>query len=180
MSLRLLGACLILALGQGSVHAQTQQTRVAVVVGNNQGRDPARTLRYAEAEAGKLACLLRSAGDFDNVITVKGGASRKWSKRRWPPRGRNSIVLAPRANAPCSFSTTQATVNQEALELGSSRLPLRDLRSYLEQLSGADVRVAFVDACQSGALTGVKGGRRAPGYEIHLADSRQRPRAWRS
>jgi hypothetical protein len=32
------------------------------------------------------------------------------------------------------------------------------------------VRVAFVDACQSGALTGVKGGRRAPGYEIHLAD----------
>jgi hypothetical protein len=59
------------------------------------------------------------------------------------------------------------------LEIGNERLPLRDLRSYLEQLSAADIRVAFVDACQSGALTGVKGGRRAPGYEIRLADPGQ-------
>ena len=51
MTLRLLGVCLILALGQGAARAQTQQTRVAVVVGNNLGHDPGRTLRYAEAEA---------------------------------------------------------------------------------------------------------------------------------
>jgi hypothetical protein len=47
------------------------------------------------------------------------------------------------------------------------------LRSYLEQLSSADVRVAFVDACQSGALSGVKGGRRVPGYQVRLADPGQ-------
>jgi hypothetical protein len=169
MALRLLGACLILALGQGAARAQTEQTRVAVVVGNNLGHDPARTLRYAEAEAVKLASLLRGAGDFDSVVTVTG-ASRA---------GVESALAAARAQLDRAHADGKRTMflfyysghgDQEALELGSSRLPLRDLRSYLEQLTGADVRVAFVDACQSGALTGVKGGRRAPGYEIHLAD----------
>ena len=169
MSLRLLGACLILALGQEAALAQAQQTRMAVVVGNNLGHDPARTLRYAEAEAVKLAALLRGAGDFDSVVTVTGAS-----------RDRVEAALATaRAQLDRAHVEGKRTLflfyysghgDQEALELGSSRLPLRDLRSYLEQLSGADVRVAFVDACQSGALTGVKGGRRAPGYEIHLAD----------
>ncbi len=169
MSLRLLGACLILALGQGAALAQAQETRMAVVVGNNLGHDPARTLRYAEAEAVKLAALLRGAGDFDSVVTVTGAS-----------RDRVEAALATaRAQLDRAHVEGKRTLflfyysghgDQEALELGSSRLPLRDLRSYLEQLSAADVRVAFVDACQSGALTGVKGGRRAPGYEIHLAD----------
>ncbi len=169
MSLRLLGACLILALGQGAARAQTQQARVAVVVGNNLGHDPARVLHFAEAEAGKLASLLRGAGEFDNVITVKGARREAVEE----------ALAAARAQLDRAHAEGKRTLflfyysghgDQEALELGSSRLPLRDLRSYLEQLSGADVRVAFVDACQSGALTGVKGGRRAPGYEIHLAD----------
>jgi len=156
-------------LGQGSARAQTQQTRVAVVVGNNLGNDPGRPLHFAEAEAGKLATLLRGAGEFDNVITVNG-AQREAVEQ---------ALVAARTQLDRAHADGKRTLflfyysghgDQDALELGSSRLPLRDLRSYLEQLSGADVRVAFVDACQSGALTGVKGGRRAPGYEIHLAD----------
>ena len=75
MSLRLLGACLILALGQGAARAQTQQARVAVVVGNNLGHDPARVLHFAEAEAGKLASLLRGAGELQRHHR-QGGAAR--------------------------------------------------------------------------------------------------------
>ena len=169
MTLRLLGVCLILALGQGAAHAQSQQARMAVVVGNNLGHDPTRTLRYAEEEAGRLATLLRGAGEFESVVTVKGARREAVEE----------ALAAARAQLDRAHAQGKRTLflfyysghgDQEALELGSSRLPLRDLRSYLEQLSGADVRVAFVDACQSGALTGVKGGRRAPGYEIHLAD----------
>jgi hypothetical protein len=170
MALRWLGACLILALWHGSAQGQVQQqTRVAVVVGNNLGNDPSRTLRYAEAESGRLGALLRGAGDFDNVITVNGGeresveaalAVARTQLERAHAEGKRTLFLF----------YYSGHGDQDALELGSSRMPLRDLRSYLEQLAGADVRVAFVDACQSGALTGVKGGRRAPGYEIHLAD----------
>ncbi|HJX54417.1 MAG TPA: caspase family protein, partial [Polyangia bacterium] len=138
MALRFLGAFLILALGPGLAYAQNQQARVAVVVGNNLGRDPARTLHFAEAEAGKLAALLRSAGDFDSVITVKGA-------RR---EGVEEALAAARTQLDRAHADGKRTLflfyysghgDQEALELGSSRLPLRDLRSYLEQLSGADV-----------------------------------------
>ncbi len=62
MALRFLGACLILALGQGAAHAQAQQARVAVVVGNNLGNDPARSLRYAEAEAGRAGRFASQRG----------------------------------------------------------------------------------------------------------------------
>jgi hypothetical protein len=169
MALRLLGVCLILALWQGAAHAQAQQARVAVVVGNNLGHDPARTLRFAEAEAGKLASLLRSAGGFDSVVTIKGARRQEVEEALAVARAQLDRAHAEGKRTLFLFYYS-GHGDQEALELGSSRLPLRDLRSYLEQLAGADVRVAFVDACQSGALTGVKGGRRAPGYEIHLAD----------
>ena len=170
MGFRWLGPCLILALGAPLAYGQVQeQARVAVVVGNNLGNDPSRTLRFAEAEAGRLASLLRTAGEFDSVVTVKGAERAAVEE----------ALVSARALLDRAHTQGKRTLflfyysghgDQDALELGSSRLPLRDLRSYLEQLSGADVRVAFVDACQSGALTGVKGGRRAPGYEIHLAD----------
>jgi hypothetical protein len=170
MGLRWFGACLILVLGQGSAQGQVQQqSRVAVVVGNNLGHDPGRTLRFAEAEATRLATLLRGAGDFDSVITVRGANREAVEEALSTARGQLDRAKTEGKRTLFLFYYS-GHGDQDALELGSSRMPLRDLRSYLEQLSGADVRVAFVDACQSGALTGVKGGRRAPGYEIHLAD----------
>ena len=109
MSLRLLGACLILALGQGAAQAQAHQARVAVVVGNNLGHDPARTLRFAEAEAGKLASLLRSAGEFDSVVTVQG--ARRQAVEEALAAARTQLDRAhAEASGPCSSSTIRATV----------------------------------------------------------------------
>jgi hypothetical protein len=166
----LLAAGLMFAFASTPALAQIQQqARVAVVVGNNLGHDSSRSLRYAEAEAGRLAALLRGAGDFDSVITVNGAERAGVEDALATARGVLDRAKAEGKRTLFLFYYS-GHGDQEALELGSSRLPLRDLRSYIEQLAGADVRVAFVDACQSGALTGVKGGRRAPGYEIHLAD----------
>ena len=130
MSLRLLGVCLILALGQGLAYAQSQQARIAVVVGNNLGRDPSRTLHFAEEEAGRLASLLRGAGEFESVITVKGAqreaveealAAARTQLERAHGQGKRTLFLF----------YYSGHGDQDALELGSSRLPLRDLRSYL-------------------------------------------------
>ncbi|HET6147841.1 MAG TPA: caspase family protein [Polyangia bacterium] len=60
--------------------------------------------------------------------------------------------------------------DQDGLELRGRRLSLRRLREYLESLE-ADVKIAFLDSCQSGSLTGIKGGRLAPAYEVRLADA---------
>ena len=158
------------ALGwQGQARAQVQQVRVALVVGNNEGNESGRTLRYAEAEVQRLASLLRSTGEFDKVEVLRGAGRRAVEEALTSARQRLDAAKSAGHRTMFLFYYSGHGDN-EALELGAARLPLRDLRSYLEQLTAADVRVAFVDACQSGALTGVKGGRRAPSFDVRLAD----------
>jgi hypothetical protein len=167
---------LVLAIGLGlaaaPARAQQRQVRLGLVAGNNAGKDPARSLRYAEEEVGRLADLLRTAGDFDDIVTLRG-ASRGEIEKSLVEVRKKLVAAKAGGNQTLFLFYYSGHGDNEALEIGSERLPLRDLRGYLEQLSAADVRVAFVDACQSGALTGVKGGRRAPGYEIRLADPGQ-------
>jgi hypothetical protein len=162
------------ALGVWStpVRAQPVQVRLGLLAGNNQGRDAAHNLRYAEEEVVRLAELLKTAGDFDEVVTLRG-ASKGEIEKAWVQL-RQRLETAKRNGRQTLFLFYYSGHgDNEALEIGNERLLLRDLRAYLEQLVAADVRVAFVDACQSGALTGVKGGKRAPGYEVKLADPGQ-------
>jgi hypothetical protein len=166
---------LVLVAGLGFVlpaWAQPGQVRIGLVAGNNVGKDPSRTLRYAEDEVGRLSDLLKSAGDFDDIVTLRGANRRQIENGL--VRVRERLEAAKKAGSRTLFLFYYSGHgDNEALEIGSDRLLLRDLRAYLEQLSSADVRIAFVDACQSGALTGVKGGKRAPGYEVRLADPGQ-------
>jgi hypothetical protein len=167
---------LVLAMGLGlaaaPARAQQRQVRLGLVAGHNAGKDPARSLRYAEEEVGRLADLLRTAGDFDDIVTLRGASRAEIEKGLVEVRKKLEAAKAD-GNQTLFLFYYSGHGDNEALEIGSERLPLRDLRGYLEQLGAADVRVAFVDACQSGALTGVKGGRRAPGYEVRLADPGQ-------
>ncbi|MBN2576351.1 MAG: caspase family protein [Deltaproteobacteria bacterium] len=164
---------LVLAMGLGvcatPAWAESGQVRFGLVAGNNLGRDPARTLRYAEEEVGRLSDLLRSSGDFDEVVTLRGASKAEIEAALVQMQQR--LEAARRSGRQTLFLFYYSGHgDNDALEIGSERLLLRDLRTFLERLKSADVRVAFVDACQSGALTGVKGGRRTPGYEVRLAD----------
>jgi len=135
--------------------AQSGQVRLGLLAGNNQGKDPARNLRYAEQEVGRLADLLKGAGDFDDVMVLRGASKAEIEKALLQLRQRLETAKHSGRQTLFLFYYSGHGDN-EALEIGSERLPLRDLRAYLEQLAAADVRIAFVDACQSGALTGVK------------------------
>jgi len=161
-----------LGLGAAPVRAQPRQVRLGLMAGNNTGRDPARSLHYAEEEVGRLAELLTTSGDFDDIVTLRG-ASRVEIERSLVEIRQKLEKAKAAGNQTLFLFYYSGHGDNEALEIGTERLPLRDLRGYLEQLGAADVRVAFVDACQSGALTGVKGGKRAPGYEVRLADPGQ-------
>ncbi len=165
-------AALAFGLCATNALAEPRQVRIGLVVGNNLGSDASRGLRYAEEEVGRLAELLKGAGDFDDVVTLRGATRGEIERGMLQARRRLEAAKAAGDQTLFLFYYSGHGDN-EALEVGSERLPLRDLRGYLEQLGAADIRVAFVDACQSGALTGVKGGRRVPGYEVRLADPGQ-------
>jgi hypothetical protein len=171
--MRLLGF-FALTVGLCAIPAQAQagQIRLGLVAANNTGKDPARNLRYAEDEVGRLSELLKSAGDFDDVVALRGASLGEIEKSLVQIRQRLEAAKSSGQQTLFLFYYSGHGDN-EALEIGRERFLLRDLRAYLEQLVAADVRVAFVDACQSGALTGVKGGRRVPGYEVRLADPGQ-------
>ncbi len=157
--------------GVGVAFAAGGQIRIGLVVGNNVGNDPSRQLKYAEEEVGRVAGLLRASGDFSSIVVVRGGDRSGVEDALQVAR--TQVVAARRAGRSTMFLFYYSGHgDNEALELGATRLPLRDLRQYLES-SPAEVKLAFVDACQSGALTGVKGGRRAPAYEVRLADPGQ-------
>jgi hypothetical protein len=157
----------VVVVGGGVAHAQ--QVRQALLLGNDTGNDPTRGLRYAEQEVVRMGELLRRSGDFDTVDVLRGG--RRADVERALTAAAQTLAAAHQAGHSTLFLFYYSGHgDNEALELGGTRLPLRDLRTYLEKLP-ADIRVAFVDACQSGALTGVKGGRRAPVYDLHLADT---------
>lgn len=59
--------------------------------------------------------------------------------------------------------------DEEGLLLGSTRLRYRELRKVLEQ-SPADVRLAVLDACASGAALRTKGGVRRQAFQVDGSD----------
>src|SRR5688572_10186711 len=146
--------CLAALAGTAQARPTGEPLRIAVVVGNNTGNDVARALKYAEHEVARLAGLLGRSGDFQ-VSLLRAPRRSQLEEALIAARAR--LTAAKAAGRPTLFLFYYSGHGDtEALELGATRLPLRDLRRYLESLTEADVRLAFVDACQSGALTGVK------------------------
>ncbi len=137
--------------------------RFALVVGVNSG-GPSRTpLRYATSDAASFAQLLSALGgvnDDDRVILVD------------PDRaGFDGAVtsLARRMSAGAQASRVELIVyfsghsDETGLMLGTDKLGYDAFRAALATLP-ADVRIAIVDSCQSGALTRRKGGAMRPPF----------------
>jgi hypothetical protein len=60
--------------------------------------------------------------------------------------------------------------DEQGLLLRGARLPFQELRRWLES-SSAQVRIAIVDSCSSGALTRQKGGQRAPPFLVDTSSA---------
>jgi len=151
--------------------AAGETQRYAVVVGNNLGHDPTARLRYAEGDARKLHDVLIELGDFSaknvklllaadakQVRQALAGMERKARKAQQESGARTMLVFYFSGHA-----------EGGALELGQSALEFDELKRLLEAFD-ADVRLAFLDSCESGKLISTKGGKRGPGYEIQVQD----------
>jgi caspase domain-containing protein len=158
--LRYVQLCLLsLAAGLLAVTARAEITRYAVIVGNNSGGSGEVALRYAEADAQKVFDVLGSLGDFrlENMVLLQGRGGGELSRvlismnariRSESSAGRDAVL----------FVYYSGHADARALHLGEDPLEL-GLAQRLVQGSSADFRILVVDACRSGALTRVKGGR---------------------
>jgi hypothetical protein len=133
--------------------------RFAVVAGNNQGASGRAKLWYAERDAERFASALRELGDFGDghVVLLRGPGEREW--RKAVQQATQEIAAAKAAGEhPLLVLYFSGHAGSSGLELGDDKVSYDELRATLAQ-SGADTKVAVVDACEAGELTQVKGMR---------------------
>jgi len=165
----LLAVITILAAATAPVVASTK--RIAVIVGNNQGNPGRPQLHYADADAAKFARVLVELGGVaqaDSFLLQNKSAaalSQAFEQVRQRVLGFHSDP-AVRVVLVFYFSGHSDGV---ALELGRDRVTFSELRRWLAAM-GADVRIALVDSCKSGALLASKGGKPSAGFQVRMTD----------
>jgi Caspase domain len=149
--------------------ADADVERFAVVIGNDLGASDDGPLRYAEADAAKVAGVLQGVGGFapENVTVLSGrdAASAIQAIIAVNERIRSSSARGDGDTILLVFYSGHG--DRHSLHLGKSRLDLRALEQLVRG-SAATMRLLILDACQSGALTRVKGGTSAPRMAIDL------------
>jgi hypothetical protein len=143
--------------------------RYALVVGNDAGDSDEQRLRYAEHDADRFATTLVDLGGFarSDVVVMRG---RDGDDVRAALIALNDRIRTEGEADSMLIVYYSGHADARALHLGTSELAL----SQLEQLvrgSPAAFRLLVVDACRSGSLTRVKGGRVAPAFPITLGDT---------
>jgi hypothetical protein len=160
-------ALLILASLCLSQVALASVQRFALVVGNNRGHGPDLELRYAESDAAKVAQVLKDLGGFQpsDVLLLQGedASTVRASLIAFNDRIRSAQAL-PGQDA-LLFVYYSGHADAQALRLGSTRLELREL-AQLVRGSAANARILVLDACRSGALTRLKGGKLSAPFEL--------------
>lgn len=155
---------LVLAAMTGVATAGTY--RIAIVVGNNAGNGDRPPLHYAETDAAKFADVLEELGGVApsdlTLLQGKGLAALDAAFAR--AKQRIAALHADPSNRVIALFYFSGHSDGEALELGRDRLAFSELRAWLAT-AGADVRVALVDSCKSGALLTAKGGTPGPAFQ---------------
>jgi uncharacterized caspase-like protein len=161
---------LVLLLGTGT-QAESLR-RFALVAGNDEGGAETRPLRFARDDARKMHDLLVRLGgvepgdarlllDDDADDLLRALSELEASARAARARGERTTLLL--------YYSGHA--KDGALRLGDSQLDFEALKRRLSA-SPADIRIAILDSCRSGALTRTKGARRAPAFAIESGASR--------
>jgi caspase domain-containing protein len=160
-------ALIAAALSLAPAVAAAQVERFAVVVGDDAGMADDLPLRWAEADAARVAAVLQEVGGVrpENLVLLRGanaGAVRRALiavNERVRTAGRDTVL----------FVYYSGHADATALHLGPTALELAELEGLVRG-SAATFRLLVLDACRSGALTRVKGGTPIPPFELRLGE----------
>jgi hypothetical protein len=157
-------ALLLLVLIEFSVFSKSEKEepihRYAMVIGANYGGPNREVLRYAVSDARLFMHVMEQMGGIrknDSVLLVDptidsvNAGMRKirdaFSKIRNTDRARTEFIFYYSGHS-----------DEESLLLGSDKLSYNELRRHINSMP-ADVRIAILDSCSSGAFTRIKGGK---------------------
>jgi caspase domain-containing protein len=166
----------LLALTPPRASADMRVQRFTLVIGANFGGAERPRLQYAVADAERFARVLVELGGVSpaNEIVLRQPklrdltdgldrlAARVAEARRSAGSdggGRTEVLLYYSGHA-----------DEQGLLLGDDRYSYRTLRDRLDQIP-ADVRIAVLDACASGAFTRIKSGRARPAFLVDQASN---------
>jgi hypothetical protein len=145
--------------------------RFAVIVGNNRGSGDDAPLRYAEADAMRVYDVLVQLGDFSplNLALLRGQSAERV---RFALLAVNERIRELRSLPEVEvvlFIYYSGHADNRALHLNGTELALEELSQHARG-SAANFRLVVLDACRSGALTRVKGGRVAAPFALPLQE----------
>jgi uncharacterized caspase-like protein len=144
--------------------------RFTLVIGANAAGAERPQLRYAVSDAER----------FERVLVDLGGVSQANAIFLKQPRVQDVVValdqlkarvIAARRTAGADGGRTEVLVyysghaDEQGLLLGEDRYSYRSLRARLDEIP-ADVRIAVLDACASGAFTRIKSGKTRPAFLV--------------
>ena len=153
--------CIIAAASLGA--SETTVKRFGLFVGANNGGEERVVLRYAATDAEAVAAVMQRAGGLQPEDTI---LLKDPSRQELLDGIRDIDTHIARTK---SITARQEFVfyysghsDEEGLMLGRERLGYKELKDQLKAV-GADVQIAILDSCSSGAFTRLKGGeRRSP------------------
>jgi len=141
--------------------------RYALTAGANHGGSDRIELRYAVSDAERFAEVMTTLGGVapENALELEQPDAKQLSdaldtmrdrisKARRTSGGRTELSLYYAGHA-----------DDQGLLLGGDRYSYRTLRARLDEIP-ADVRIAVLDACASGAFTRIKGGKVRPPFLV--------------
>lgn len=141
--------------------AQTAPVRrIGMFIGANDGGRSRVTLRWAAEDARRMAQVMNELGSIapaDTYYLADPEVDQVRSDLRRLTERVESIAPAARRVEFVFYYSGHS--DDQGLLIGDSRLPYRELRELIQGV-GADVTVAIVDGCESGAFTRLKGGDR--------------------
>jgi hypothetical protein len=138
----------------------------ALVIGSNLGGDGQGELAYAQRDADNVAAVLRELGrtPAEHIERLKDPTLAQVEDSLEKLRGKLTAHAAAGERAQLIFYYS-GHARANALSLGAQELSLSRLRASLMALPST-LTVVVLDACQSGAFSGVKGAAPAADFSV--------------
>jgi len=156
---------LVLAFAPAASAAQGPITRYALAVGADFGGPDRPELRYAVSDAERFVDVLEELGGVppERAVVLRQPSLRELVRALDDLRAR--VAAAPSGGRTEVLVYYSGHADDKGLLLGDDRYSYASLRARLDEMP-ADVRIAVLDACASGAFTRLKGGRRRPAFLV--------------